>query len=143
MQTPAWVIEKERSRSRQARETVWLFGLHAVRDALLNPARDRLRLVLTRNAADRLGDAIAASGMTPEIVDPRRFDAAREGNRHLAFGAGAHQCLGLHLARLEMRILFEVLLDRLDSVELAGEPARAKSTFVGGLKRLPMRWKAA
>jgi cytochrome P450 len=42
-----------------------------------------------------------------------------------------------------MRILFEVLLDRLDSVELAGEPARAKSTFVGGLKRLPLRWKAA
>ena len=86
---------------------------------------------------------VAANHDPSQFPEPRRFDAAREGNRHLAFGAGAHQCLGLHLARLEMRILFEVLLDRLASVELAGEPARAKSTFVGGLKRLPMRWKAA
>ena len=86
---------------------------------------------------------VAANHDPAQFRDPRRFDAAREGNRHLAFGAGAHQCLGLHLARLEMRILFEVLLDRLESVELAGDPARAKSTFVGGLKRLPLRWKAS
>ena len=86
---------------------------------------------------------VAANHDPAHFPDPRRFDAAREGNRHLAFGAGAHQCLGLHLARLEMRILFDVLLDRLETVELAGEPARAKSTFVGGLKRLPLRWKAA
>jgi 23S rRNA (guanosine2251-2'-O)-methyltransferase len=70
---PDWVIEKERAR-RAGPGTVWLFGLHAVRDALLNPRRRRLRLVLTRNAADRLADAVAASGMTPEIVDARRFD---------------------------------------------------------------------
>jgi cytochrome P450 len=86
---------------------------------------------------------VAANHDPAQFPDPRRFDAAREGNRHLAFGAGAHQCLGLHLARLEMRILFEVLLDRLAAVELADEPARAKSTFVGGLKRLPLRWTAA
>lgn len=85
---------------------------------------------------------VAANHDPAQFPDPRRFDAAREGNRHLAFGAGAHQCLGLHLARLEMRILFEVLLDRLETVQLAGEPARAKSTFVGGLKRLPLRWTA-
>jgi cytochrome P450 len=75
--------------------------------------------------------------------DPRRFDAARSPNRHLAFGAGAHQCLGLHMARLEMRILFEELLDRLDGIELAGEPKRSNSTFVGGLKTLPLRYQAA
>jgi cytochrome P450 len=86
---------------------------------------------------------VAANHDPAQFPDPRRFDATREANRHIAFGAGAHQCLGLHLARLEMRILFEVLLDRIDSIELAGEPARAKSTFVGGLKRLPLRWKAA
>jgi cytochrome P450 len=86
---------------------------------------------------------VAANHDPAQFPDPRRFDATREANRHLAFGAGAHQCLGLHLARLEMRILFEVLLDRIDSIELAGEPARAKSTFVGGFKRLPLRWKAA
>ncbi|MGG7564688.1 TrmH family RNA methyltransferase [Rhodovulum sp. DZ06] len=57
-------------------ETVWLFGLHAVRDALLNPERDRRRLILTRNAAMRLGDeAILAGGIEPEIVDPRKFTA--------------------------------------------------------------------
>ncbi len=86
---------------------------------------------------------VAANHDPAQFDDPRTFDAARSPNRHLAFGAGAHQCLGLHLARLEMRILFEALLDRLDTVELAGEPARAKSTFVGGLKTLPLRFTAS
>lgn len=86
---------------------------------------------------------VAANHDPAQFEDPRRFDAARSPNRHLAFGAGAHQCLGLHLARLEMRILFGALLDRLESVELAGQPARAKSTFVGGLKSLPLRFRAS
>lgn len=72
---PKWVVEKEQARRSEARETVWLFGLHAVRDALLNPRREKLRLVLTQNAHDRLQDAVAASGMTPEISDPRKFAA--------------------------------------------------------------------
>jgi cytochrome P450 len=74
--------------------------------------------------------------------NPDRFDASRSPNRHVAFGAGVHQCLGLHLARLEMRILFDELLDRIDSVELAGTPQRASSTFVGGPKTLPIRFRA-
>ena len=82
---------------------------------------------------------VAANHDPAQFDNPRKFDAARSPNRHLAFGAGAHQCLGLHLARLEMRILFEELLDRIATVELAGEPARSKSTFVGGLKHLPLR----
>ncbi|WP_100261406.1 cytochrome P450 [Qipengyuania seohaensis] len=82
---------------------------------------------------------VAANHDPAQFENPRKFDASRSPNRHLAFGAGAHQCLGLHLARLEMRILFETLLDRIESVELAGEPKRAKSTFVGGLKTLPLR----
>jgi len=82
---------------------------------------------------------VAANHDPAQFENPRRFDAARSPNRHLAFGAGAHQCLGLHLARLEMRILFEELLDRIDTVELAGEARRSNSTFVGGLKTLPLR----
>jgi cytochrome P450 len=82
---------------------------------------------------------VAANHDPAQFPEPRRFDAARSPNRHLAFGAGAHQCLGLHLARLEMRILFETLLDRVAAVEPAGEAKRASSTFVGGLKTLPLR----
>ncbi|MFI0395036.1 23S rRNA (guanosine(2251)-2'-O)-methyltransferase RlmB [Paracoccus jiaweipingae] len=69
---PTWVIEKERAKRAAAAETVWLFGLHAVRDALSNPRRERLQLVLTRNAADRLGPL--PDDLTPQIVDARSFD---------------------------------------------------------------------
>ena len=62
MKKPSWVIDKERARRAAAAETLWLFGLHAVRDALLNPARDKLRLVVTKNAADKLAEAIAKAG---------------------------------------------------------------------------------
>ncbi len=69
---PAWIIEKERAKKA---ETVWLFGIHAVRDALENPDRKKLRLIVTKNAADRLGDVVATSGLTPEMADPRKFTA--------------------------------------------------------------------
>ena len=73
---PSWVIEKEQARRRSASETIWLFGLHAVRDALNNPMRDRRRLIVTKNAADRIGaELIAASGLEPEMVDARSFPA--------------------------------------------------------------------
>ncbi|WP_422345439.1 cytochrome P450 [Parasphingorhabdus sp.] len=83
---------------------------------------------------------VAANHDDRVFDNPRKFDAARSPNRHLAFGAGAHQCLGLHMARLEMKILFNELLDRIETVALAGEPRRAKSSFVGGLKTLPLRY---
>lgn len=86
---------------------------------------------------------VAANHDPAQFENPRKFDAARSPNRHAAFGAGAHQCLGLHLARLEMRILFNELLDRIETLELAGEPKRARSTFVGGLKTLPIRYRTA
>ncbi len=69
---PAWVIDKERARRAAAAETVWLFGLHAVRDALANPRREKLRLVVTQNALDRLGPLPA--GIEAEIADARVFD---------------------------------------------------------------------
>jgi 23S rRNA (guanosine2251-2'-O)-methyltransferase len=75
MKKPKWVVAKEQARKAGAAETIWLFGLHAVRDALLNPRRERLQLIVTQNACDKLADAIGAAGVTPEIVDPRRFTA--------------------------------------------------------------------
>jgi cytochrome P450 len=84
-----------------------------------------------------------ASGNRDEAVfeDPDRFDPTRSPNRHIAFGYGAHLCLGQHLAKMEMRILFEELMPRLKSLEFAGTPARAEAGFVGGPKYLPIRYE--
>jgi 23S rRNA (guanosine2251-2'-O)-methyltransferase len=73
-QKPAWVVEKERA-ARRGPEPVWLFGFHAVRDALANPRRRCLRLVVTRNALDRLGEAAGREGVEVAVADARRFDA--------------------------------------------------------------------
>ena len=76
---PTWVVDKERNKRAAANETVWLFGIHAVRDALLNPTREKLRFVVTKNAFDRLGDAVSIglkdSGLEPEMCEPRNFAA--------------------------------------------------------------------
>lgn len=66
---------KDGSRERARGDTVWLFGLHAVREALENPMREKLRLILTRNAQTRLSDTLSKADITPEIVDARRFTA--------------------------------------------------------------------
>ena len=75
---PKWAIERDRARrsgTASDGESVWLFGLHAVRDALLNPRRRCRRLIVTPNAAAKLAAAIAASGLEPETADPRKFPA--------------------------------------------------------------------
>ena len=78
-----------------------------------------------------------------EVFDePFRFRADRRPNRHLAFGHGAHHCLGNLLAKMEMKYLYEELFSRIASIELNGEPRLIQSTFVSGLKTLPVRIRA-
>jgi cholest-4-en-3-one 26-monooxygenase len=72
---------------------------------------------------------------------PFSFRVDRNPNPHLAFGIGEHVCLGQHLARLELRVIFKHLARRLDCAELCGEPARLRSSFVGGIKHLPIRYR--
>jgi len=83
------------------------------------------------------------SGNRDEAVfeDPDVFRVDRSPNRHLAFGYGAHLCLGQHLAKMEMRILFEELLPRLESLEFNGVPRLSQANFVGGPKVLPIRYR--
>jgi cholest-4-en-3-one 26-monooxygenase len=84
-----------------------------------------------------------ASGNRDEEVfaDPFAFRVDRQPNPHIAFGMGEHVCLGAHLARLELRHAFAQLRARLESCEPGGPVERVRSSFVGGIKRAPMRWR--
>jgi cholest-4-en-3-one 26-monooxygenase len=82
------------------------------------------------------------SGNRDEDVfeEPDAFDVGRSPNKHMAFGPGGiHHCMGAHLAKLEIRITFEELLKRSATIELTGPPARLRSNFFNGIKRLPVR----
>ncbi|WP_425043605.1 23S rRNA (guanosine(2251)-2'-O)-methyltransferase RlmB [Primorskyibacter sp. S87] len=128
MKKPKWVVEKEKARKTAASETVWLFGLHAVRDALMNPRRERLRLIVTRNAQDKLSEAIAVSGMEPELADPRKFTAPIDpGSVHqgaalevrpLNWGGLAENCIGRENPRV-------ILLDRVTDPHNVGAILRS------------------
>lgn len=92
----------------------------------------------------RKGDLVVLcfpSGNRDEDVfeAPFEFRAERTPNRHIGFGFGAHMCLGVHLARIEMGIFLEELLARLECLELTGTPRRTVTNFVGGPKSLPIR----
>ena len=85
--------------------------------------------------------AYVSGNRDEEVFDePFRFDISRDPNKHVAFGYGVHFCLGAALARMEMNSLFTELVPRLESIELAGEPELSATTFVGGLKHLPIRY---
>ena len=146
MKKPDWVIEKERAKRAAAAETLWLFGLHAVRDALMNPAREKLRLVLTKNAADKLGEAIAASGMTPEISDPRKFAAPIE-------AGSVHQGAALEVRPLNWGHLQDLcapgqgaprllLLDRVTDPHNVGAILRSAEVFGARAVLAPQRHSA-
>jgi cytochrome P450 len=71
------------------------------------------------------------------------FDITRNPNPHIAFGAGEHACLGAQLARLEARVMFEVLLGTYPTIELTGDVTRLRATMVPGVKRMPVRMGAS
>jgi cytochrome P450 len=95
----------------------------------------------------RAGDRLLLSYLSANrddsvFQDPFRFDVARaNAGEHVAFGIGVHFCLGAHLARMELRAFFRELLPRIESMELVGEPEYTASTFVGGPKRVPIRYR--
>lgn len=95
-------------------------------------------------AGDSLLLSYASVNRDEEVFDdPFRFDIRRDPNNHVAFGFGVHFCLGAGLARMEMKKFFAELLPRLGSIEIAGEPELTATTFVGGLKHLPIRFSTA
>ena len=141
MKKPPWVIEKERARRASARETLWLFGLHAVRDALANPVRDKRRLVVTRNALDRLGEA-AANGPEPEIADPRRFPVPLD-------PGSVHQGAALEVRPLDWGAPEDhadgrpiVLLDRVTDPHNVGAVLRSAEVFGAAAVIAPARHAA-
>lgn len=129
---PKWVVQKEQNRKEGAKETVWLFGLHAVRDALANPRREKLRLIVTLNAHDKLADEIATAGIDPEICDARRFEAPID-------PSSVHQGAALEVKPLDWGRLDDVvigaevprvlLLDRVTDPHNVGAILRSAEVF--------------
>ncbi|WP_271949501.1 23S rRNA (guanosine(2251)-2'-O)-methyltransferase RlmB [Ruegeria faecimaris] len=145
MKKPKWVVEKEQARKAAASETVWLFGLHAVRDALMNPNRTKLHLIVTRNARDKLVEAIEFAGIEPEMVDPRKFTAPIDpGSVHqgaalevkpLEWGGLAENCIGREHPRV-------ILLDRVTDPHNVGAILRS-AEVLGASAVVGMRHHAA
>ncbi|AEI94589.1 23S rRNA (guanosine(2251)-2'-O)-methyltransferase RlmB [Roseobacter litoralis] len=132
MKKPKWVVRKEQDKKTENRETIWLFGLHAVRDALENAAREKLQLIVTLNAQAKLADAIETSGIAPEVVDPRKFNAPLDpGSVHqgaalevkpLNWGSLEDVCVGSEHPRV-------MLLDRVTDPHNVGAILRSAEVF--------------
>ncbi len=130
---PKHVVAAERERKQSGPETVWMFGLHAVREALENPKRVKKRLIVTKNAQDKLADAIGAAKIEPEIADPRKFSAPLDPQ-------SVHQGAALEVAPLDWGSMSEVcqikgeaprvlLLDRVSDPHNVGAILRSAEVF--------------
>jgi cholest-4-en-3-one 26-monooxygenase len=108
--------------------------------------RTPIRDVEIRGQKIRAGESLClfypSANRDEEVFEaPFEFRVDRQPNRHLAFGVGEHFCLGANLARLELRVVFRQLVARLEHVELAGKPERLRSSFLGGIKRMGIRYR--
>jgi cytochrome P450 len=117
----------------------WTTPVNYMRRTAARDVELRGRMV---RAGDHLVLAYASANRDDEVFDePFRFRIDREPNHHLGFGYGEHFCLGAHLARRSQRALFAELARRCESLEMAGEPEWIQSSFVVGLKHLPIRYR--
>ena len=108
---------------------------YVTRDTVLHgqPIRAGERVLMWYPSANRDAEV---------FPDADRFDVGRTPNEHIAFGLGEHFCLGAGLARQELRVMFETLLAWLPDITLAGPVERLRSSFVGGIKHMPVRFAA-
>jgi cholest-4-en-3-one 26-monooxygenase len=91
---------------------------------------------------ERVGLYFASANFDEEAFDePQRFDIGRLSNPHVTFGAGgSHFCIGANLSRLELRVMFDALADVLPDIRLAGTPRRLRSSWLNGIKHLPVTY---
>ena len=112
-----------------------------VKATMRTAARDTVVSGVRIRAGESVCLSYPSANRDPEaFAEPFQFDIGRVPNRHLGFGSGVHFCLGAALARMEVDSFFAELIPRLDSIGLAGEPEYLPTTFVGGLKRLPLNY---
>ena len=104
MKKPKWVIKKEKDEKNAQKQTYWIFGLHAVRDALVNQKRKKIRLMITTNAAAKLSESISISGLKPEIFDTRQFKPPIEKN-------SVHQGAALEVESLQWGSLENIIMN--------------------------------
>ena len=115
----------------------WVSPLHHMARSAVADAEIRGQQI---RAGDRLIMWYPSTNRDEEIFDdPYRFDITRSPNEHLAFGIGEHFCLGAGFARKELKVMFEELFRRFPGIELDGEPERLRSTFINGIKHLPVK----
>jgi cholest-4-en-3-one 26-monooxygenase len=93
-------------------------------------------------AGDKVVVFYAAANRDPAVFTaPGEFDLGRDPNPHVGFGGGGpHFCLGRHLAALELRVLLQVLIERMPAIRLAGGPSRLRSNFINGIKHMPVQF---
>ena len=104
MKKPKWVVKKERDEKTAQKQTYWIFGLHAVRDALVNQNRKKFKLMMTKNAAAKLDESISVSGLTPDIFDARQFKPPIDKN-------SVHQGVVLEVESLHWGSLEDVIMN--------------------------------